>query len=79
MLETTQNIDGEEFTRGINDFISAGVFQSAFPLHDGDWKWTDQGYLNDRQVKWWFFLAKKMCPMIFKVISKILGKANCMV
>ncbi|XP_050303777.1 anoctamin-3-like [Anthonomus grandis grandis] len=35
---------------GIERLIKAGVFIDAFPLHDGDFKWTDSGPLNDRQI-----------------------------
>lgn len=38
------------FDSGINELLKSGAFQTAFPLHDGDWKWTEEGPLNDRQV-----------------------------
>lgn len=36
---------------GISDLYKKDVFETAFPLHDGNWEWTNQGPLNDRQVK----------------------------
>lgn len=35
---------------GINELIKTRVFKTAFPLHDGNWQWSDTGDLNDRQV-----------------------------
>ena len=35
---------------GIDKLINGKVFLDAYPLHDGSWKWTEEGPLNDRQA-----------------------------
>lgn len=35
---------------GVDALVKEDVLQTAYPLHDGDWVWTNQGPLNDRQV-----------------------------
>lgn len=50
VLSTTRT-GVDAFDVGINEFIKTGIFETAFPLHDGDFEWTDDGYLNDRQVR----------------------------
>ncbi|KAJ3641473.1 hypothetical protein Zmor_027980 [Zophobas morio] len=35
---------------GIDKLINGKVFLDAYPLHDGSWKWTEEGPLNDRQL-----------------------------
>lgn len=37
---------------GLPKLISRKTLLSAYPLHDGDWKWTDKGPLNNRQVSY---------------------------
>lgn len=41
----------KKYQRGIANLIYDGVFETAFPLHDGSAEWTNEGPLNDRQVK----------------------------
>ncbi|XP_064213995.1 anoctamin-5 isoform X3 [Tribolium castaneum] len=51
-----RNAYGEEKQEcGIRKLINMNVFESAFPIHDGPWKWTEEGPLNDRQLldKYW--------------------------
>ncbi|XP_044261976.1 anoctamin-6-like isoform X1 [Tribolium madens] len=40
---------------GIKKLISTNIFESAFPIHDGQWQWTEEGPLNERQLldKYW--------------------------
>lgn len=35
---------------GINNLMKRGVLEDAYPLHDGNWEWTEEGSLTDRQV-----------------------------
>ncbi|KAG9342692.1 hypothetical protein JZ751_016129 [Albula glossodonta] len=41
-------------TMGISTLIAKGVYTSAFPLHDGDYKTSGDGLRNDRQIGLYF-------------------------
>ncbi|RZC33898.1 anoctamin-5-like [Asbolus verrucosus] len=52
----TINAFGEEKQEyGIDKLLRTQVFESAYPLHDGPFEWTEEGPLNDRQLlkKYW--------------------------
>lgn len=38
----------------LDDMLSSGVFQTAYPLHDGTATWSKEGHLTDRQVNFSF-------------------------
>ncbi|CAG9766699.1 unnamed protein product [Ceutorhynchus assimilis] len=40
----------EKWEYGLNRLIAAKIIKDAFPLHDGTYKWTREGPLNDRQL-----------------------------
>lgn len=49
----SKNQFGEkQHDNGIEKLLSTNVFEAHFPLHDGPWQWTEEGPLNERQVKY---------------------------
>lgn len=67
---------GDEFLEvGIDNMIKKGMFEKAYPLHDGDWEWTKEGPLNDRQAN---YTRNKYNVLIStQLLAKYWAEASC--
>lgn len=36
---------------GCHNLLANKVLEAAYPLHETEWRWTDEGLLNHRQVQ----------------------------
>ncbi|KAB0802428.1 hypothetical protein PPYR_04614 [Photinus pyralis] len=49
LLNTTQ-FGPDEFECGISKLIKKKIFIAAYPLHAGNWRWTEEGHLTKLQL-----------------------------